>query len=103
MRGTIRKAWSVLGRMKGLLGLKGLAKGDWLWLKPCGAIHTVGMRFTIDVVFLDRQLRVVKVVCGVKPWRLFVWGGWVAQSALEGCSGSFKGVSAGMKLRNLRG
>ena len=41
-----------------------------LLLVPARSVHTCGMRFAIDAVFLDADLRVVKVVRGLRPWRL---------------------------------
>jgi uncharacterized membrane protein (UPF0127 family) len=41
------------------------------------------MRFAIDATFLDKSGRVVKVAKGIRPWRLWVWGGWRAASVLE--------------------
>ena len=67
-------AEKVLSRMIGLLRHNGLPKGCAMFLKPCGSIHTVGMKFALDVIFLDRKMRVVRSVCGVKPNR-FVLGG----------------------------
>src|SRR5580704_16953762 len=57
-------------RNKGLLGRKGLADGEGLWITPCESVHTFFMRFPIDLVYLDRKLRVRKVSNGVPPWRL---------------------------------
>jgi uncharacterized membrane protein (UPF0127 family) len=57
-------------RRKGLLGRDGLASGEGLWIVPCEAVHTFGMRFPIDLVFLDRANRIVKVRSNVGPWRL---------------------------------
>ncbi len=48
------KGW--YGRTLGLLGQKDLAPGDGLWLDSCWGIHTVGMRFAIDVLFLGDPL-----------------------------------------------
>ena len=45
------------------------------------------MRFAIDVVFLDRKGRVVKIVAGMPPWRL-AWGGWRAWQTLELAAGA---------------
>ena len=44
------------------------------------------MRYAIDATFLDRHDRVVKVVRNIKPWRLFVWGGFRAVKVLETAS-----------------
>jgi hypothetical protein len=54
-------ACSLLARMKGLLGRRGLGPGESLWIKPCNSIHTIGMKFPIDAVFLDSRNTVVKV------------------------------------------
>jgi uncharacterized membrane protein (UPF0127 family) len=48
-------------RLRGLLGRDRLAPGEALLLERCGSVHTFGMRFAIDVVFLDRQRRVVAI------------------------------------------
>jgi uncharacterized membrane protein (UPF0127 family) len=56
-------------RLLGLLGRKGLEPNEGLLLRPVNAIHTLFMRFAIDVVFLDRDYVVVKVVENVRPWR----------------------------------
>lgn len=48
-------------RRTGLLKHDRLGPGQGLWIVPCEGIHTFGMRFPIDVVFLDRQKNVVKV------------------------------------------
>jgi len=57
-------------RRKGLLGRNGLARGEGLWIVPCEAVHTFAMRFPIDLVYLDRQKRVVKIRSNVGPWRI---------------------------------
>jgi uncharacterized membrane protein (UPF0127 family) len=62
-------ARDTYSRMVGLLGRTGLAQGEGILLQPAGSIHTFFMRFAIDAVFLDRELRVVRIAAGVKPWR----------------------------------
>jgi uncharacterized membrane protein (UPF0127 family) len=57
-------------RNKGLLGRQGLAPGEGLWIVPCEAVHTFGMKFPIDLVYLDRGKRVKKLRNSVPPWRL---------------------------------
>lgn len=56
-------------RLVGLLPRRGLAPGEGLLLEPCGAVHTLFMRFPIDVLFLDRDDRVVSTAPGLPPWR----------------------------------
>ena len=48
-------------RNVGLLKHKSLPAGQGLWIVPCEGIHTFGMKFAIDVVFLDRKKKVLKV------------------------------------------
>lgn len=57
-------------RRKGLLGRDGLDKGEGLWIVPCEAVHTFWMRFAIDLIYLDREYRVLKIRSAVPPWRL---------------------------------
>jgi uncharacterized membrane protein (UPF0127 family) len=58
-------------RLRGLLGLasRDFGNGRGLWIKPCHGVHTLGMGFPIDVVYLDRSLTVVHVQSELKPWR----------------------------------
>jgi uncharacterized membrane protein (UPF0127 family)/CheY-like chemotaxis protein len=55
--------------MRGLLGRDSLPAGEGVLLQPTWSIHTAFMQFPIDVVFMDRTLRVVKLVQGLRPWR----------------------------------
>jgi uncharacterized protein len=57
-------------RNKGLLGRNGLAPGEGLWILPCQSVHTFGMKFSIDLVYLDRSKRIRKVRTNVGPWRV---------------------------------
>jgi len=57
-------------RMRGLLGRDGLEPGTGLWIARTSSVHTFFMRFPMDAVFLDKDLRVRKVVPAVKPFRL---------------------------------
>jgi uncharacterized protein len=59
----------VFTRMRGLLGRRGLARGHGLLIEPTWSVHTWFMRFPIDVVFLDRDLTVLKVRKHMLPWR----------------------------------
>lgn len=59
-------------RRKGWLGRTSAPLGEAIWILPCEAIHCFFMRFPIDVLFLDRDLRIVQVRRSVKPWRIAV-------------------------------
>jgi hypothetical protein len=60
--------WS---RLRGLLGISAddFGNGRGLWIVPCKGVHTLGMRFAIDVVYLDRNGMVVHLEPDLKPWR----------------------------------
>jgi len=56
--------------MFGLLGKRGLDAGAGLWIKPSSGVHTFFMMFRIDVIGLDRELKVVKLWRCLAPWRV---------------------------------
>ena len=58
------------GRMRGLLGRDGLEPGSGMLIDRAPSVHMFFMRFPIDVVFVDRDLKVVKVVERLRPWRI---------------------------------
>jgi uncharacterized membrane protein (UPF0127 family) len=70
LAGNAELAGSGAKRSKGLLGRKGLARGEGMWIVPCEAVHTFFMQFPIDLVYLDRKLRVKKIKGNVRPWRI---------------------------------
>lgn len=71
-------------RLRGLLGLGAddFRNGSGLWIVPCHGVHTLGMSFAIDVVYLDRALTVIDVRAAVPPWR-FAPVRYAAASVLE--------------------
>lgn len=75
-------------RRKGLLGRETLSRGEGLWIVPCEAVHTFGMQFPIDLVYLDRDKRVKKIRGNMPPWRISVC--LSAHSVLELASGSVR-------------
>ena len=77
-----RIADGFITRLVGLLRDKSLAPGDGLWIKPCNSIHSIGMHFVFDAVFLDKDLKVVHLMHEMKPWRASKMV-WSAQSVLE--------------------
>jgi len=63
-------AETAFSRLKGLIGRKNLTEGEGLLLRPCKGVHTFLMNFPIDVVFLDRQNRIIETVQDLKPRRI---------------------------------
>ena len=78
-----RVARSFAERARGLIGVSRPPVGEGLLIERCNAIHTCFMKFPIDAIFLDKYNEVVKTVRNIRPWRMFVWGGWRAKKVLE--------------------
>jgi len=57
-------------RLRGLIARPPLKTGEGLLITPCSSVHTIGMRYPLDLVFLDRNGHVVKCVAGLKPYRM---------------------------------
>ena len=57
-------------RRTGLLKHTGLAEGEGLWIAPCEGVHSFFMKFTIDVLYLDRKYRVRKLRPHMAPWKI---------------------------------
>lgn len=70
MASSVEVADTAPRRSKGLLGRKGLQSGTALWIVPCESVHTFGMQFALDLVYLDKQNRIVKIRRNVPPWRM---------------------------------
>lgn len=71
---NIRVAGTFWGRLKGLMFKQCLTKGECLIIRPCNMIHTFGMRFALDVVFVaergDAEYEVVHITENIKPYRI---------------------------------
>lgn len=66
----VRVADTILSRMVGLLGQNSLKPERGIWIVPCNSIHTLGMRFTIDVVLIDQNFKVVGLRELVRPFSI---------------------------------
>lgn len=91
-------ATSALERMRGLLGQTALGSRQGMLLPRCGMIHTFGMAYPIDVVYLDRRNRVLKVSPALAPRRMD--GHWRARTVLELAAGTAQacGIRPGCAL-----
>jgi uncharacterized membrane protein (UPF0127 family) len=94
----VELAVSRSARRRGLLGRDSLAPGHGMLLVRCSSIHTWFMRFPIDVIFVKRDGRIVKLCRDVRPWRLTF--GWGAYAAIELPAGAIEanGVVVGNRL-----
>ena len=66
---TVQMADNYFTRLRGLIGKKNMDDTGGLLLKKCYAIHTIGMRYALDLVFMDKTGKVLKCAEGVKPFR----------------------------------
>ena len=68
----LRRADTHLSRLVGLMGTPpgSLSSGKGLWIVPCHGVHTFGMRYAIDLVYLDQQLQVIHTEENIRPWRV---------------------------------
>jgi hypothetical protein len=100
-RPTLARVWrasSAWERLRGLLGRARLAPDEALLIEPCSSVHTFGMRYPIDLAYLDRDGRVLRVVARVAPRRLSARPG--ARATLEMAPGAAEafGLRAGERL-----
>ena len=94
---SLEVAAGVRGRGRGLLGRDALEGA--LLLRPAVQVHTLGMRFPIDVAYVDASLRVIDVVTPMVPWRLGA-PRVRARGVVEAAAGSFErwGLQVGDEL-----
>jgi uncharacterized membrane protein (UPF0127 family) len=91
----LRIARRMHQRVRGLLGTRSLETDEGLWITPCTSIHMWFMRYPIDVVFISRDLHVVRIHERLGPWRM-ARGGRDAHSVLELPAGSVARHSIGV-------
>ena len=91
-------AETPLTRLKGLLGRRELPRGEGLLLRPAPSIHTFFMRFPIDAVWLDGNLRVLKISARIPPWRTAACKGAKGVVELAAGEAERRGVRAGDRL-----
>jgi uncharacterized membrane protein (UPF0127 family) len=83
----MRKADNAISRLFGLMFMKRMDDFDALWLTPCNSIHTCFMKFPIDVLFIDGQMKIVFIKRNLRPWR-FTRFFLRARSVLEMAAGT---------------
>lgn len=92
-RCLVPRVWDAANpwdRARGLLGRPQLKDGEGMLIRQCGMVHTVGMRYALDLVFLDRQGKVRKLVKGLRPAR--VAGSLPACATLELAPGTLEKI-----------
>ena len=90
-------SWGL--RFRGLMGKKELPAGEGILLRPCASVHTMFMRFAIDVVFCDRELRVLAIAPATPKWRMRSQRGAKVTIELAANEATRRGVAVGLQLR----
>src|SRR5690606_7600579 len=90
-----RNPWT---RFRGLMLRGKLAPGEGLLIEPCSSIHMMFMRFPIDAVFYDRQMRVTRVAHHVRPWTGLAMGGRGSRGVIELPAGAAAAMKPGDQL-----
>jgi uncharacterized membrane protein (UPF0127 family) len=94
----VKVANTIISRMIGLMFTKNLGIDEGLLIRPCNSIHTCFMNYSLDIVFLDKNFSVVKVIYNMKPWRVS-WVYFKAYQVLEMKAGNLKiPIEPGEKL-----
>lgn len=90
-------ARGIRKRTAGLMGRRELAPLDGLWLEPGRSIHTFGMRFAIDCIFLDNSAEIVRICLNVPPNRIRL-GPRKTRHVLELAAGTGESLAHGQRL-----
>jgi uncharacterized protein len=90
----ILAAFDSADRRRGLLGRDRLDPGQVMILAPSNAVHTWFMRFPLDIAFVTRDGRIVKLRSGVRPWRMAA--SLTAYAVVEAAAGAFEASGTGV-------
>jgi len=100
----VEVADTVVSRFLGLMFRSELPQGHGLALRPCSSIHMFFMRFAVDVLFVDGDGRVLRVLESIRPWRASsVVRGAKAAIELPAGTAALTGVGAGTVVRMVEG
>jgi uncharacterized membrane protein (UPF0127 family) len=90
----VRHARGIWARAVGLIGRRSLDADEGLWISPCNGVHTVGMRFPVDVIALDRNMRVLSIIPRLNPFRV-LWPRRGRHSVIELAAGKSSMIREG--------
>lgn len=93
----VRLTESFIERNRGLLALPPLLEGEGLLITPCCSVHTFNMKYSLDLVYLDRALKIVKIVENIAANRMSL--SWRAKNTLELKSGEVERLKLSVGLK----
>ena len=82
---------SMKERLGGLLILEPLKADHALWIMPCNSVHTFGMKYALDLVYIDKNKQICGLVENVKPWRMSFF--LRAKAVMELMAGSIQNLN----------
>ena len=96
---SVLKARNLWERTRGLLGRTHFPEKEAFWISHCSSIHTFFMKFPIDVIFVDKELKVTSLAHSVPSFRILL-GGWKSKAVFEMKAGELKkhNIQKGDKL-----
>lgn len=95
----IKLADGFIDRLMGLMFQRGWSEFDALWIFPCNSIHTFFMLENIDVIFINKEMKIVKIIRHMGPWRM-TWVYFKAYSVIELKAGTLsENIKEGQLLR----
>jgi uncharacterized protein len=94
---SVSRCSNFVERARGLLGRPTLAPSEALWIAPCASVHTLGMRYSIDVIFCDFEGTVLRIVENLESGRIAVAIG--ARAACEVRSGVVRRIGIAVRDR----
>ena len=68
--GEVQKTKTPFERARGLLFRPSLEENQGLLITPCNSVHTFFMRYPLDLIYIDKELKVIKAVEDIYPWRM---------------------------------
>ena len=86
-------------RFRGLQCSRPLDSGSGLLLRNCRSVHTMWMRFTIDLIFLSDDMQILEIRVGVKPWRIAMPHAKDVAHVIEVTAGTQSDLSEGIRTR----
>jgi uncharacterized membrane protein (UPF0127 family) len=86
-------------RFRGLMGRRGLPRGEGMLFRPGGSVHMFFMRIPLDVVFCDRELRVLGIARELQPWKVAGQRGAKVSIELAAGEAERRGIEVGAQLR----
>jgi uncharacterized membrane protein (UPF0127 family) len=95
---SVRRTDRAWERLRGLLARPCPAAGEGLLIDPCASVHTCFMGYAIDVVYLDRQWQVLRVVTALAPWRASYARGAALTLELAPGAAATLGIAVGHRL-----